>query len=119
METQSISIPKNDQIQAMLEGRTYELISPHLIDAGADFRKYLTVTRPDVTAFVQEHPDLAEIYFAKQSERKDMLEMNKLRKQGAYYQVLWVDHGKIRSQKQFSSLAEAVVEHVLIEHGMY
>jgi len=110
--------PKDDQIKAMLDGNVYELLSHYGTAHVVDFRPYLTVDRSDVESFLHRNPEAAMSYFEKASAVSPESE-NKIERSGDAYRVLWVDHGQVRSARHFTTLAEAVAEHLLVAHGMY
>lgn len=113
-------IPYADQIDAMLNGTIYDLLTQYIEHPrGTDFRKFISVRRPELINFLNEHPSAAEAYFRKQLASSPTHDVEKIFHRDLQYVVASMDHGKERDVHCFGSLAEAVAQHVLVSHGMY
>ena len=116
----TLPIPKEDQIRAMLDGRTFDLLRDYDINPErVDFRKFITVQRQNLIDFLSIHPDAAEDYFRKHSITEATHDVGKIWQDGSGFMTAWMDHGRPRSIWRFETLSEAIAEHVLITHGMY
>lgn len=113
-----LPIPKEEQVNAMLEGRIYDLLREYYPIAGTDFRPCITVSRLDIESLLRQNPSKADEYFDLHGN-KGVPRENVLEGEGGRYRVLWIDQGKIREQKEFADIVSAVTEHVLVDHGMF
>jgi len=113
-------IPADSQIRAMLDGSIQELLRKSFGDASpGDFRKAITVDRGDIIEFLKSHPADADAYFAQHCAMHGTHDVERIWREDAIYCTCWMDHGEQRSIKHFTTLPEAVAEHVLVTHGMY
>ena len=116
----SLPVPKSEQINAMLNGTIFDLLRDYTDNPkSVDFRKFLTITRQDLTDYLTAHRDEAEAYFQKQLVFQGTHDVERLFQQGSEYVVVSMDHGQRKCPRPFHSLAEAVAEQVLVNHGMY
>lgn len=116
----TLPIPEEDQIRAMLNGSIYDLLRNYNVQPErVDFRKFITVNRQKLINFLSSHNGEAETYFQKYSKIEATHDVEKISRDGANYMTAWMDHGQPRSTRRFTTLGEAVAEHVLVSHGMY
>ena len=114
------TIPKEEQIKALVQGSIYVLLKEYLANPQiVDFRKYISVTRADLEAFLSQNPQVAETYFQKYRDRESIHEVQMIEKVGSLYKVYEMDHSMPRFERSFSTLYEAVAEHILRSHGLY
>jgi hypothetical protein len=115
-----ISIPENEQINAMLNGSIYDLLGHYISDPRSiDFRKYITVGRQQLVEFLQVHTDIADVYLRMQLSMDGNHDVERVFRQGSGYVVASMLHGEARWPRYFESAAEAAAQHVLMSHGMY
>jgi hypothetical protein len=115
-----LPVSKADQINAMLNGTLFHLLGRYVDDPlRTDFRKLITVERADIVAYLREHPQAAETYFQWQLINSPNHDVETILRRKNGYVVVTMFHGEERFPRQFSSIAEAVAEHVLLNFGMY
>jgi hypothetical protein len=115
-----LPVSKEDQINAMLNGTLFHLLGKYLDNPlRTDFRKLITVQRPDIIAYLHEHPQTAEAYFQKQLVDAPNHDVGTIFHRGNRYIVVTMFHGEERFPRWFNSIGEAVAEHVLLNVGMY
>jgi hypothetical protein len=113
-------IPEQDQLRAMLDGSVYELARRYVAKPSRyDLKKYLSINRRQLVDFLVANPAKAEAYFDRQKQSQATHDVERIWKEGTEHFVASMDHGAVRSIRRFSSLAEAVAEHVLVSYGMY
>ena len=118
MKDGPLNVPTSVQIEAMLFGSIEELFYRNGLaeEELVDVHRYLTVTKHDFLDYFKEHPAAALSYF-RAVPQEPVHESIMLQTSAAGY-VLWVsDHGVPRGVKTFSSLEDAVAEHVLSVFG--
>jgi hypothetical protein len=115
----SLPIPEIEQLNALVSGSLYQLVSDYVENPSPALKKYLTINREILIGFLLKNPDRAEAYFQKQEQVKATHDVEKMWEENEEYIVASMDHGNARSVRRFKSLAEAVAEHVLVSYGMY
>jgi len=103
----------------MLRGTVPQFLKAQGFDAEGvvDTRRSLTVTKPDVLAYLKSHSGEAQEYFVKNSGFRQLHEALLLERDGVGYMVSVNDHGVRRFTEKLATLDEAVAAHVLAAYG--
>ena len=115
-----LPVSKEDQINAMLNGTLFHFLEKYVDDPlRTDFRKLITVERADIIAYLDKHPQAAEMYFQKQLIDTPNHDVETIFHRRNRYLVVAMCHGEEIFPRWFNSMSEAVAEHVLLNFGMY
>ena len=116
----TLPIPETEQMRSMLDGSIYDLLCEYVNDPPRyGFRRFLTVDRQTLVDFLLKNHEAAERYFERQEQVQAGHDVERIWEEDGEYTVSTMDHGSRGAVRRFSSLAEAVAEHVLVSYGMY
>ena len=115
-----MEIPVQQLIPAMLNGTLPVLLKERGIDPErVGLRRFITVDRAALLAYLNDHPEEAESYMSRHGGLQSGHDVARLVREGGTYVTCWMDHGSALSVRRFQTLDEAVAEHVLMSHGLY
>ena len=111
-----IQIPKNEQLRALAAGLVdfYQLIESHTGGPVlTDFRKFLTVTKPELIEYLRQHPGMSERHVMPDSSLASMHDLPALYETGARWAVCWTDHGRKTDEQTYDNLEEAAADYLM------
>lgn len=113
----SLPIPREEQLEALASGlgQVYRLLRDYLGDLNQvpDYRRYITITKDELAVYLSHHIALAEQHL-KQPTDPMFHESPVLERIDDGYRVYEIDHGQPRFTREFSSLAEAAAEYLML-----
>jgi hypothetical protein len=111
---------KEEQLQLLLARKLFAEIERLLPDEPSPW-KLLTVTKADVLAFLESHPDLAETFFSEAGSGEscpnwhDVPAMWRDAGTGAY-KVAWMNRGKPIDAANYSTIENAVANYIALRY---
>ena len=111
-----IQIPKDDQLRALGAGlvAVYKLIESY---TGApiltDSRKFITVTEPELIAYLRQNPGISERHVMPEASLASMHDLPALYEKGAQWAVCWTEHGRKANERTYQSLEEAAASYLM------
>ena len=111
-----IEIPNDEQLRALAGGlvEVYTLIERYTgSSVSTDFRKFITVTKPELIAYLRQNPGIAEKHVMPGASLAIMHDLPALYEKGAQWAVSWMDHGRETNEQTYASLEEAAANYLM------
>ena len=109
-------ISRDEQLRALAGGliEVYKLIERHIgAPISTDFRQFITITRPELIAYLRRHPSVAERHVQSEASVISMHDLPCLIKKGSHWVVGWMEHGRIADPQTFDSVEEAAANYLM------
>jgi hypothetical protein len=114
--TTPVKIPDEEQLRALTGGlvEVYKLIERHTgAPVTTDFRKFITVTKPELTAYLRRHPGVAERFVMSEETVRVLHDLPCLVAKGSQWLVCWTEHGRKADEQTFANLEEAAANYLM------